>query len=704
MSASCLPLPTRRVPDPLASAADDELRAHVERALAAHYELDCEIGRGGMGIVYRAKDKRLKRQVAIKLLPPELAFRSEIKSRFLREAETAAQLSHPNIVPIYTVDEQEQLVFFVMAYIHGDNLAKRLHERGVLTTDETRRILREVADALAYAHDRGVVHRDIKPDNILLDATSGRPMVTDFGIARAMDSSGDSRLTATGMAIGTPAYMSPEQAAGEREIDGRSDLYSLGILGYQMLTGEPPFVAASTPAMLVKHISERPIPLEQRRSDVPTDLARSIMTLLEKEPANRFPSASALVTALDTREAPAPRTSAAQPRSSTSTGRSSDPAGDYARALEKDIADRASGFGSAYGGGQSYGTSPNAPYPSTPFQNGGQRVSLAAAASVDELRRWENPHVVRFRKKIAPYLFVNGVIVLFSIFGQNGFFPITVLWSIYIAFQYAKLWSEGFDWRDVFRQPRDRELIEVFEEAMEYVRAVFSPAARMQLRARRDERRALARMGGGPALPSGMEASQPVNYAAAGLSGQIGDRARQAVSDRDEIIRRLHALPKADRERFADVERSATALADRIGALALSLDELSRQDVTSSRDVLEREISALESAANPLERGSEDRVRRLAYLKRQRRALVDAAKKKDAVSAKLETCSLALQNMRYDLMRLSASPQMHQHITSLAVQALNLAENVDEAVYVADELGRVGGGRSSGARRASERG
>jgi len=339
-----------------------------------------------------------------------------------------------------------------------------------------------------------------------------------------------------------------------------------------------------------------------------------------------------------------------------------------------------------------------------PFQNGGQRMSLAATGSADELRRWENPHVVRFRKKIAPYLFVNGVIVLFSIFGQSGMFPLTVLWSIYIAFQYAKLWSEGFDWRDVFRQPRDRELLEVFEEAMEYVRAVFNPVARAQLRARRDERRALARMGGGPALPSGMEASQPVNYAAAGLAGPGGDRARQAVSDRDEIIRRLNALPKGDRERFADVERSATALADRIGALALSLDDLSRHDVTSSRDVLEREITALESAANPLERGSEDRVRRLAYLKRQRRALVDAAKKKDAVSAKLETCSLALQNMRYDLMRLSASPQMHQHITSLAVQALNLAENVDEAVYVADEMGRVGGGRGSGARRASERG
>src|SRR4051812_3282395 len=343
MSALRLTLPpSRRVPDPLASAADDELRAHVQRALAAHYELDCEIGRGGMGIVYRTKDRRLKRQVAIKLLPPELAFRSEIKSRFLREAETAAQLSHPNIVPIYTVDELEQLVFFVMAYVSGDNLAKRLHERGVLTIDETRKVLREVADALAYAHERNVVHRDIKPDNILLEQASGRPLVTDFGIARAMDSEGDSRLTATGMAIGTPAYMSPEQAAGEREIDGRSDLYSLGILGYQMLTGEPPFVASSTPAMLVKHISERPIPVEQRRTDVPQDLARTVMMLLEKEPENRFPNAAALVTALDSRTAPAmkPRSSASTQRDAGGSPSRNDPGSEYARRLEQDIVSR----------------------------------------------------------------------------------------------------------------------------------------------------------------------------------------------------------------------------------------------------------------------------------------------------------------------------------------------------------------------------
>ena len=671
MSASRLTLPpSRRVPDPLASAADDELRAHVQRALAAHYELDCEIGRGGMGIVYRAKDRRLKRQVAIKLLPPELAFRSEIKSRFLREAETAAQLSHPNIVPIYTVDEQEQLVFFVMAYVSGDNLAKRLHERGVLTIDETRKVMREVADALAYAHDRGVVHRDIKPDNILLDAITGRPMVTDFGIARAMDSTGDSRLTATGMAIGTPAYMSPEQAAGEREIDGRSDLYSLGILGYQMLTGEPPFSAGSTPAMLVKHISERPVPVEQRRADVPTDLARSVMMLLEKDPSNRFPSAAALVAALDTREAPPSRAralSAAPPAAPTPSR-------------------------------QSYSPPADGPYAPAPFIGASRPL---AGTSSDELRRWEAPPVIQFRRKIAPYLFVNGVIVLFTLFGSNQFFFLTVLWSIYIAFKYAKLWSEGYDWRDVFRQPREKEIMEVIEEAVEYVRALFDPKARVRLREARTQRKIAARMAPA-ALPSGFDASPVSSYAAVQLSGPQGDRVRQAMADRDEILRRVNDLPKAQKEQLGDVSRSAMALADKVQGLALSYDEVARQDLGSAREQLEGEISTLENAANPLERGSEDRVRRLAFLKRQRRALVDAAQRKEALSAKLETCALALQNMRFDLMRLGASPQMHQHITSLANQAMKLTENVDDALFVADEMGRVGALR--GARRVTERG
>ncbi|CAN5914815.1 hypothetical protein BH11GEM2_BH11GEM2_28680 [soil metagenome] len=683
MSPSSLILTTRRrLPDPLATAADDELRAHVERALTASYELDCEIGRGGMGVVYRAKDRGLKRLVAIKLLPPELAFRSDIKSRFLREAETAAQLSHPNIVPIYTVHEQNGLVFFVMAYISGDNLAKRLHERGVLTIDETRKILREVGDALAYAHERGVVHRDIKPDNILLDAVTGRPRVTDFGIARAMDSSGDSRLTATGMAIGTPAYMSPEQAAGDREIDGRSDLYSLGVLGYQMLTGEPPFTAGSTPAMLVKHISEAPIPVQQRRSDVPTDLARTVMMLLEKEPKNRFPTASALVAALDAREAPPARVPEAPP-------------------LPREAA--RGGKYSPTNDAPQYGSSGFAPSYSPPgyVQAGRNAVTAQHQPSVEDLRRWDAPPVIAFRRKIAPYLFVNGVIVLFAVFGNSSPFTLTVLWSIYIAFKYAKLWSEGYDWKDVFRQPRDREFMEVIEDGVEWVRAVFDSSARDRLRANREQRKLAARMSPLAVGPGGANSA----YAAVAISDSaLADRVHQAFADRDEIYRRLTSLggslPSNQRE---EVAGSAMALADKVQSLAMALDQSSRQDLTSARAMLENEITTLENAANPLERGSEDRVRRLAYLKRQRRGLVDADQRKQGLSGKLETCALALQNMRFDLMRLGASPQMHQHITGLANQAMRLADNVDEALFVADEMGRLGRSTSD-PRRSTERG
>jgi serine/threonine-protein kinase len=181
-----------------ALAPDAELTARIARAISASYELGPEMGRGGMGIVYRARDRRLKRQVAVKVLPPELAYRAEIRTRFLREAETAAQLTHPHIVPIYAVDEADGLVFFVMACIDGENLGKRLHDRGPMPVDDVRRVLAEVADALAYAHARGVVHRDIKPDNILLDHDGDRAMVTDFGIARAVIEGSDARLTATG--------------------------------------------------------------------------------------------------------------------------------------------------------------------------------------------------------------------------------------------------------------------------------------------------------------------------------------------------------------------------------------------------------------------------------------------------------------------------------------------------------------------------
>src|SRR5216684_8360106 len=285
------------------------LGERLTQALGPAYTIEGEIGRGGMGVVYMARDERLKRKVAVKVLPPDLAFREEIRLRFLREAETAARLSHPHIVPIHSVGEgPDGLVYFVMAYIDGEPLGSRLKRRGQLSPEEARRILMETADALGAAHALGIIHRDVKPDNILLEGSRGRVMVTDFGIAKALSSTtGSGTLTATGVAIGTPHYMSPEQAAGDREIDGRSDIYSLGVVGYQMLAGELPFSAPTVPGLLLKQITEQAPNLQDRTPTCPDDLASCVMRSLEKEPEARWPTADALRRALESRSAPAYR-------------------------------------------------------------------------------------------------------------------------------------------------------------------------------------------------------------------------------------------------------------------------------------------------------------------------------------------------------------------------------------------------------------
>src|SRR5688572_28609189 len=274
----------------------ESLHDRVISAIGQHYELEGEIGRGGMSVVFRARDRRLNRPVAIKVLPPELAHDPAIRARFTREAQTSAQLAHAHIVPIYDVGERDGLAYFVMALVTGGNLAAILTREPRQPIDEVRRILVEVADALAYAHMRGVIHRDIKPDNILLDRTTGRVMVTDFGIAWAMEAG--ARLTATGIAVGTPTYMSPEQAVGERELDGRSDIYSAGVVGYQMLTGRVPFEAGNSMALLLKHVSERPRPIADLRPDTPRPLRDTIERAMMKAPEDRWPTAAAMRDAL----------------------------------------------------------------------------------------------------------------------------------------------------------------------------------------------------------------------------------------------------------------------------------------------------------------------------------------------------------------------------------------------------------------------
>lgn len=662
------------MPDPVASTADSELRAHVERALAAQYELDCEIGRGGMGIVYRAKDRRLKRMVAVKLLPPELAFRGDIRTRFLREAETAAQLSHPNIVPIYAVDERDGLVYFVMGYIEGENLATRIGERGPLPVDETRRILREVADALAYAHGRNVVHRDIKPDNILL-ATNGQAMVTDFGIARAVTDSGDSRLTATGMAIGTPAYMAPEQAAGDRDIDGRTDLYSLGVVGYQMLTGEPPFKAGNTPAMLVKHLSEPPVPVSERRAGIPEDLARVVMTLLEKEPVNRFATAQALAAALDGAHVPEPA-SARRPTGGAardSSGHAMGTGGVYARA-------------GAPGGVQAEASAGRA------LATLGGDGGLASAATADEMMRWSAVPVVDFRKKITTYIIVNAVVLFFAIFTGKNFLGLSAIWGVFMAFKYAKLWSEGYDWRDVFKQPRDRLFFDVAAETIDDARGLFDGKKREEMRERARRRRLAIDVtigGRTPNATSRMAGSLPASTARE-HAGRFAELVDQASRDRTEIARIMDSVPRREREQLNHVLPSADALFRKVESLAITAADFERNATPNAGEAIEREITLLEAQANPLDHSaSEERVRRLAYLKRQRRAVVDVGSRRDQAIAKLESCRTALQNMRLDLVRLRTGAETHERITLLAEQAMSLARDVDGLVYGADEVARL---------------
>ncbi|MFQ5550818.1 MAG: protein kinase [Gemmatimonadales bacterium] len=278
-------------PAPVEEAPPDEL-VIVREALQDEYEIIKELGRGGMAIVLKAVEKGLEREVAIKVLPASMGFDPEFVERFQREAKTAAKLEHPSIIPIYRVGKKNRIIFFAMKFLRGKSLADLVDELGALAPADLRKLLIETAEALGYAHKHGVVHRDIKPDNILLDDT-GRAILTDFGIAKAASSS---RLTGTGMAIGTPHYMSPEQARAQ-ELDGRSDFYSLGVCAYQCLTGRVPFDASDAFSIGYKHITE-PVPEPELETQEQKDLFAIIRKLMQKDPADRFADAAEVVDVL----------------------------------------------------------------------------------------------------------------------------------------------------------------------------------------------------------------------------------------------------------------------------------------------------------------------------------------------------------------------------------------------------------------------
>jgi len=705
------------VPPNTSESADQELQARVANVLAPAYVVEREVGRGGMGIVYRAKDVRLKRVVAVKLLPPELAYRTEIRTRFLQEAETAAQLSHPNIVPIYTVDERDGLVYFVMAFVDGDNLGARLRASGPMAAEPTKRVLKEVAQALAFAHSRGVIHRDIKPDNILLAGDDGRALVTDFGIARAVDETTGTRLTATGVAIGTPAYMSPEQCAGDRSIDGRSDLYSLGVVGYQMLSGAPPFTGSSTPALLVKQISEAPVPLRDRRPDVPEPLARIIMKLLAKAPNDRFDDAAAMVAALD--GAPVVEPAPFRPSAPSAA-------------------------------------QPSAPYPAFPAPTPAPPVAMpspspayVSAFTQEELVRWSAPLVTKYRRRLKSFTIVNAVIIVLALVSDTDLFFFTAVWSVLMAYWYAKLWADGFDWHDVFKQPRDRLFFDVAAEAIDDAKAIFDKDKRAELREkarqvrlstpepvpyslvppaprtgraplprpapqpvdpevdasrraareerqneRRDRGRGRSRpvMSAPPSPLPGQTGAVPVDVVSKEaaelvphdvLFGTHGPLVLRAVKDRIAVKEIVEKLGPADRALLPDVVQTVGHLVERIASLATALQRLDGDVQPDALPALDKRIADCEA-----EPESPERERKLTLLKRQRATLSDLGDRRGALYAQFENAGLVLQNIRFDLLKLrSAGVQSAiDDVTSATQEARALSREIGNVLNVAQEL------------------
>ncbi len=287
-----------------------ELQDRLQVALADRYRIEREIGAGGMATVYLAQDLRHDRRVALKLLRPELSAVIGAE-RFLAEIKLTANLQHPHILPLFDSGEADGFLFYVMPFVEGESLRSRLNREKQLPVAEAVRIATEVASALDYAHRHGVVHRDIKPENILLH--DGQALVADFGIALAASKASGARMTETGMSLGTPHYMSPEQAMGEREITGRSDVYALGVVLYEMLTGDPPFTGSTAQAIVARVLTETPRPILPQRHTIPPEIEGAVLTALEKLPADRFATAAEFADALTGRSTGPTRLSAASP-------------------------------------------------------------------------------------------------------------------------------------------------------------------------------------------------------------------------------------------------------------------------------------------------------------------------------------------------------------------------------------------------------
>jgi eukaryotic-like serine/threonine-protein kinase len=631
----------------MTDSADKPLPARLAEALGDAYTIEGEVGRGGMGVVYRARDERLQRRVAIKVLPPELAFQKDIRERFTREAQTAAKLSHPHIVPIHTVGEGQGLVYFVMGYVDGESVAGRIRRRGKLPVDEARRIMGEAADALSAAHALSIIHRDIKPDNILLEGSRGRVMVTDFGIAKALSSTSGATLTGAGVAIGTPAFMSPEQAAGERDIDGRSDVYSLGVVAFQMLTGELPFTAPTVAGILMKQITEPAPDIRTRRADVPEDLALAVSRCLEKDPENRWPSADALRRALESRTV-----SGYRPTGTSFKGQRFDPKAEP-RPLTGARPRQAAGTGSRRG--SPFDTRPGVgprPVPAPRDERGMRRRDYRERRpDQDRIPDTGEPKIVqKVRGQFASWAAVSlgclGINIATGIGDPWFLFPMFGM-GIGVFRNYAQLWQAGYSWRDVLTRPPAADAVET---------TLVKGTARL--------------------------ARQLPPPRAEEFGSQV-DAIRQVQSDRQAILQLLDRLPPSERKMLPEVQQTVNALYERATDVARTLHAMDSNMDTEGLGQIDERIAALAKEPDDAER-----ARRLNLLERQRKTIVDLRGRRGQVASHLESCVLAMQNVRFDLLRLRSAgvAAVLGDLTQATQQAKALSRDVDNAIAAAGEI------------------
>jgi serine/threonine protein kinase len=682
---------------------NDNLLDRVVVAIGTQYLVDGEIGRGGSAVVFRATDLKLGRQVAIKVLPPELAYNENVRTRFVREAQMAAQLSHPNIVPIYSVDEKDGIVYFVMSLVVGQSVASHLTTEGRWPTDRAERVLREVADALAYAHSRGVVHRDVKPDNILIERDTGRALVSDFGIARA--SEGETRLTLTGVAVGTPAYMSPEQALGEREVDGRSDVYSLGVVGYHMLVGEQPFKASSAAAMLVKHVSEQPPRVHSRRPDVPAYLATAIDRAMAKRPEERWSSASEFRDAL--------------------AGLIEAPPMPFLPAVPKGTYDPPPSRSMTAPAQQRQERQPLQPMTFAQFW---QPAPPPANMSGREVRRWNRSQdryrrqaekeyhiyqmrqraseidsrvrsefsdgyddrplidrVLAFRGSVVRFLLISFVLGIIN--ANAGNFPWFLFPSGALLFDTLRkggsIWSDGIGPFEAFRKgiryrlsPLDRDAAPEFRHneanMRQEIASVSSAPAQRQTRAEPP-----------PPAPDRALSTVPREV----MNGPHGSAVRRALEDTAVIRDVVARLGMLEREMLPDVAPTVDALAERVATLATTIHRVDMDVSGGTLGTLDQKIATIKSESQTTERD-----KTLALLERQRTSLHDLLVRRQQLLAQLDSAGLALQNLKLDLLKLRSagvSAALGDGM-SATQEARSVQRDIASIMEVADDLRDIG--------------